>query len=773
VSSAAVIIPCFNAGRTIGESVASVRSQLEPVAECIIVDDGSDDPFTRRVLADLRRSGWYVLRTENRGVAAARNLGFTLTSSPYIVFLDADDVMEESYVQKLAAVLDRSPEIDFVTTGIRAFGEADYLWTPAGLDWIQTFARGGPHVSSMFRRHLWRETGGLDETLEGYEDQDWWLTAIERGHHGAIVEEPLLRYRVRAGSRYDRAILPGQYRRTMAALIGKHPGSSDADRVALAVEKELFRAELLKHAGTLAQRRADLELRAQALAGAADAVRAVLARCGVPLIDWGRVLDRASPQPGTPLDAYYRDKFLGLHHADLSGTILELDVSAGALASCCSASLDCLVMMESLNAASDFRALLAEAFRVLKPGGVLLCAAISLGDDESSARAIGRWFTPAALRAALAELWPAEQVDVTSFGNLQVCVAYLAGTSGETLGSEMLSRTDESFPLLGCARAVKPPAPAGTKGHGNPRGASTALVLLYHRIGEEDLDTYDLQVGIDEFRQQLHYVTGYHRLLPLDEIVSGLRSGVLPDRAVAVTFDDGYLQHLEVVLPILREIGVPATFFVNTEGLGRRHENWWDAVERVMNGSHALPDAMDLYGDGRVSTPTRTREERIVGQRVLTEHLYGRSFMEREAALRALERWSGISLSPRDSHRALLAHELCELAGSPHAAIAAHTVHHLALPRQAIGDQWIEVSTGKSRIEEVLGRPISGFSYPYGETGRTAVDAARSAGFAYAVTVEQRAVRPGANPLLLPRCEVKAHDRLPFDERLAKWFRLD
>src|SRR5262249_30366448 len=186
MSGTAVVIPCFNLGRTVGVAIDSVCQQTRPAAEIIVIDDGSTDTYTRQVLAQASAAGLCVVRTPNRGVAAARNTGVELTSSPYIVLLDADDALEPAYIERLAGLLHDRLELDFVTCGLRAFGEADYVWVPPNCAWPETMSRGGPHITSMFRRSLWKRIGGFDQNLEGYEDTDFWLTALEHDARGEV-----------------------------------------------------------------------------------------------------------------------------------------------------------------------------------------------------------------------------------------------------------------------------------------------------------------------------------------------------------------------------------------------------------------------------------------------------------------------------------------------------------------------------------------------------------------------------------------------------------
>ena len=69
--------------------------------------------------------------------------------------------------------------------------------------------------------------------------------------------------------------------------------------------------------------------------------------------------------------------------------------------------------------------------------------------------------------------------------------------------------------------------------------------------------------------------------ISLEDLVRAAASGRIPERAVAVTLDDGYLDALTAASPILSALGIPATFFVNSGRLNEAHERSWDVLERL------------------------------------------------------------------------------------------------------------------------------------------------------------------------------------------------
>src|SRR5260221_9786491 len=103
----AVVVPCFDDGPTLRETVTSVLAQ-EP-SELLVVDDGSTDVATLDLMAELEREGIRVLHQENQGLPKARMAGVAATTAPYVFPLDADDVVLPGALTTLADALDADP----------------------------------------------------------------------------------------------------------------------------------------------------------------------------------------------------------------------------------------------------------------------------------------------------------------------------------------------------------------------------------------------------------------------------------------------------------------------------------------------------------------------------------------------------------------------------------------------------------------------------------------------------------------------------------------
>jgi glycosyltransferase involved in cell wall biosynthesis len=217
-----VVVPAFNAAPYIGETLASVAAQTLDDWKLTVVDDGStDDSAAIAARWAGRDARMRLLRQPNRGTAAARNAGFAAsdTGAEYLMFLDADDCLEPSALEVMAAYLDRHSEIGMVHSSytlIDSHGrgmEADEepwttRWVPAGrrVSKLRREEPGTPFVSvfclavilpstTLFRRSAYCLTPAWDEEFgEPFGDTNLFLhmALVSNIHH---IEEPLVRHR--------------------------------------------------------------------------------------------------------------------------------------------------------------------------------------------------------------------------------------------------------------------------------------------------------------------------------------------------------------------------------------------------------------------------------------------------------------------------------------------------------------------------------------------------------------------------------------------------
>jgi glycosyltransferase involved in cell wall biosynthesis len=238
----AVIIPCFNDGATLVETVGSAREQ-EP-CELVVVDDGSTDAATLRTLDDLERDGVHVVHKENGGQASARMAGVAATTSRYVYPIDSDDVLVPHGLTPLADALDADPELAAAWGDTIVFGDGSYQLRrrPVPLDpWRITYYNGLPY-SAMFRREALVEAGGW-QLRHSYEDWDLWMALAERGRRGLHVRTPAMRYRIHGARSWADAM--SRHHEIEAELRRRHSALFDQRRANWRRSREPWRLKLV------------------------------------------------------------------------------------------------------------------------------------------------------------------------------------------------------------------------------------------------------------------------------------------------------------------------------------------------------------------------------------------------------------------------------------------------------------------------------------------------------------------------------------------------
>jgi glycosyltransferase involved in cell wall biosynthesis len=244
-----IIITCYNLGEYLPEALQSALAQTHPDLEVVLIDDGSTDPATIRVLDGLApHPRLRVFRTANQGVARARNYGITQATGDYILPLDADDRIHADYAARAAAILDANPDVAFVGCHYRTFDLRQVEYRPAAYRLPEMLVENVVPISSMFRRSAWDEAGGYCPELNSIEDWDLWICMLERGWRGEVIPEILFEYRVRPNSNLSHIRKPEVYQQRMQLLYARHAGLFEQYRAEVLRLKDLQFAHQIAYA---------------------------------------------------------------------------------------------------------------------------------------------------------------------------------------------------------------------------------------------------------------------------------------------------------------------------------------------------------------------------------------------------------------------------------------------------------------------------------------------------------------------------------------------
>lgn len=329
-------------------------------------------------------------------------------------------------------------------------------------------------------------------------------------------------------------------------------------------------------------------------------------------------------------------------------------------------------------------------------------------------------------------------------------------------------------------------------------GPDGVVVLEYHRISKATPDPHSLCVSPEHFSEHLEVLASRYTPTSLVSMAKQLREGKIEPKSVAITFDDGYADNLLNAKPRLDSRGLPATFFVTLDYVEGRREFWWDELERCLLESTSLPPTLELETGGRpyrqslrdASSPPADKDgtywnwdlgvkkDPTARHRAYRElHALMRSLLpaQRERMLDGLRSAAGFQDKPaRDEYRPLTRGELLELDGGDLAEAGGHALTHSVLAALPLADQREEIMGCKERLEGILGRGISLFSYPFGGkrdyTGETA-RLVRDAGFSAACASRPGRVVSSSDPFQIPRHFVYDWDGEHFERQMERFFR--
>ena len=277
---------------------------------------------------------------------------------------------------------------------------------------------------------------------------------------------------------------------------------------------------------------------------------------------------------------------------------------------------------------------------------------------------------------------------------------------------------------------------------------SRLLVLGWHNVEPTWFFPAPPGAGRRGLAGQLAVLRRFANVVPLETALQALTEGwPLPPRAVALSFDDGYRDSLQVAAPLLERLGLPATFFLVPGLLARTTPPWWEllgwACQRAGRSQVDFEGRAIHLGDpARGAAAAATVAELVKRRdRAATEAAVG-EFVARCEPVGA-----------PDGDALFLDWDEAEALASRGFAIGSHTLHHAILAQQAPAEQATELELSRRRLQERLAVPVDVLAYPNGTAAdydHTTVAAAARAGYGHAVTV-----LPGWNRPATPHYEIR------------------
>jgi peptidoglycan/xylan/chitin deacetylase (PgdA/CDA1 family) len=307
-------------------------------------------------------------------------------------------------------------------------------------------------------------------------------------------------------------------------------------------------------------------------------------------------------------------------------------------------------------------------------------------------------------------------------------------------------------------------------------GEKRALILMYHHVCEKKSDPWQLAVHPDNFQKQLDLLNRKFKVVSMEELVLSLKLRTLKSNMVAVTLDDGFADNYLNAAPLLEWYRVPATFYLTTNPLRDQKLYWWEELQAIILFTERLPKVLNINLE---KTPYHFefKRDQVINARTSQESvrwIYGQpppnervslfihlwkliqplQHLDQYTAMRELRAWAGIIYMPLGTGAPMKIYHMQKLCKNSLFSLGAHTVNHAMLGPQTELVQTYEICESKNEIENLSGKKVEAFAYPYGNYTSLTQELLKKNGYDHAVTTERRAVSSSSDVFALPRMQV-------------------
>jgi len=241
-------------------------------------------------------------------------------------------------------------------------------------------------------------------------------------------------------------------------------------------------------------------------------------------------------------------------------------------------------------------------------------------------------------------------------------------------------------------------------------------ILTYHHIADDD-PTYPYDPDVadatpEQFRRQMEMLVRYCNPIGIDELVRAFDGAQLPKNPVMVTFDDGYRSCHDVALPILRAVGLRATFFVATSFVQERRVYWWERIAIAL--SHSRSQKIRITYPQPLEIAVKDKTAMVV----LSDLVKNTRELDVERFIAELYRAAGVewdaSTEAKHAENIVMTWDQVRDLARAGMDVESHSRRHRVLQTLDAASLEDELAGSRRDLEAQLGRPIRAIAYPVG-----------------------------------------------------------
>ena len=274
---------------------------------------------------------------------------------------------------------------------------------------------------------------------------------------------------------------------------------------------------------------------------------------------------------------------------------------------------------------------------------------------------------------------------------------------------------------------------------------SQIIILVYHRISPMT-DKWSINPILHPklFEEQMDYFNKNFEIISLNTLSEMINEDIVPEKAVVITFDDGYKDNYEVAFPILKKYNAPATVFLATGSIEEKKLFWWDLINYAL--FHTDMRSIDISGIG--SYELISDENKIEAGLNIQERLKKMDNSKKESIIEDLVNLTDANIPEKLGKKYILSWKEIRKMNKNGIDFGSHTVNHPILTNVSIEEAKWEIVNSKHCIEENLDTEVKSFAYPNGDYNDKILSLVKNLGFDSSVSVyPMRPIRNSVNDL--------------------------
>ncbi len=289
-------------------------------------------------------------------------------------------------------------------------------------------------------------------------------------------------------------------------------------------------------------------------------------------------------------------------------------------------------------------------------------------------------------------------------------------------------------------------------------------ILVYHRVNNQrhagNPVAKSMSVPVARFERQLKFLKKYFTVIPIDYLADALdREKILPKRALAITFDDGYRDNYLCAFPLLKKYQSSATIFLTTGFIGTKKSLWWDELQQIISRSTA--NIFWRFSERALNRKFNGSANSTYQQ--LNDHLKSIDNASRDRFIEESRQFFQIEKEADETSAEMLRPADIKEMTDAGISFGSHTESHLILSKASVERAKQELIKSKQDIEQMTGKEVRAFAYPNGgpnDFNHRSIELLRECGYRFAFMNVRGVNKVADDPFTLKRIGVYGTDSM-------------